>query len=228
MSIQVLDLGLIDYNDALSVQLKYVNEVQKDPQKKFLILCSHPPVVTLGRASTPEDLQGWSGETIEVSRGGKATYHGPSQLVIYPLLSLEHPHAEYPELAVRDLHSYLQFLENRVVQFLKLYDVKSQGGFSLSKKGDTDDKNEIRTGVWIGEKKIASIGIAVKRWVSYHGIAINILSDPAAFGGISPCGFTANTMTTLEAHTERFLNDFILPESLVKRNIIKVFSTSIE
>ena len=212
-SFKVLDLGLIDYNQALEEQLKCIQEVQEDPRKKFLILCSHPPVVTLGRASQPDDLQGWQGPVIEVSRGGKATYHGPSQLVIYPILSLETPHQEFPDLQSRDLHCYLQFLENKTVEFLKLFSVDSKGGFAL----DRNDKDGIRTGVWIGERKIASIGIAVKKWVAYHGIAINITQDPSAFQGISPCGFTSNTMISLEEVVR-------LPtQSLVKQNALRVF-----
>lgn len=201
---KVVDLGLIDYNKALEEQLRLVQEVQEDPQKKFLIVCSHPPIVTLGRASRPEDLQGWQGSTLEVSRGGKATYHGPSQLVIYPIFHLEQ----------RDLHAYLQWLEQKVVEFLKGFDVESLGGFSL----DRDDKDGIRTGVWIGERKIASIGIAVKKWVSYHGIAINILKDPMAFQGISPCGFSTNTMISLEE-----VLGTVPDPNLVKSRLLSVF-----
>lgn len=222
MSFKILDLGLIDYNQALEEQLKRVQEVQNDPEKKFLILCSHPPVVTLGRASKPEDLQGWKGSVIEASRGGKATYHGPSQIVIYPVMSLEQSHKEFPKLVPKDLHSYLQFLEQQTVDFLKLFGVSSQGGFSL----DRDDADGIRTGVWIGQRKIASIGIAVKRWVSYHGIAINITDDPQAFQGISPCGFTTRTMISLEEVLRHSFEGFLLPESPVIKNLIKVFSAS--
>ena len=201
---KVVDLGLVDYNQALEEQLRLVQEVQEDPLKKFLIVCSHPPVVTLGRASRPEDLQSWQGSTLEVSRGGKATYHGPSQLVIYPIFHLEQ----------RDLHAYLQWLEQKVVDFLKCFDVESVGGFSL----DRDDKDGIRTGVWIGERKIASIGIAVKKWVTYHGVAINIQKDPMAFQGISPCGFSTNTMISLEE-----VLGTVPDPNLVKSRLLSVF-----
>lgn len=204
-SFKVVDLGLIDYSEALKEQLRLVDEVIADPAKKFLILCSHPPVVTLGRASKPEDLQGWQGSTLEVSRGGKATYHGPSQLVVYPIFHLEN----------RDLHAYLQWLEQKVVDFLKLSDVASSGGFSL----DRDDKDGIRTGVWIKDRKIASIGIAVKKWVCYHGVAINILKDPSAFQGISPCGFTAQTMVSLEE-----VQGKPPAKEQVKKHLLRVFA----
>ena len=219
MYFNVINLGLANYNDALAEQMRCVQEVQQDPQKRFLIICSHPPVVTLGRASEPEDLQGWNGETLEVSRGGRATYHGPSQLVVYPILSLEQSLWRFPNLAPRDLHSYLQFLEQRTVEFLKPFQVQAQGGFSLDKKDD----DGIRTGVWVGDKKIASIGIAVKRWVSYHGIAINITKDPLAFQGMSPCGFTASTMISLEEVTGQSYQDFLKPESPVLKNLLRVF-----
>lgn len=91
----------------------------------------------------------------------------------------------------------------------------SQGGFSL----DRDDKDGIRTGVWIQNRKIASIGIAVKKWVGYHGIAINILRDPSAFQGISPCGFTAQTMVSLE----EVLGQPPTQEQ-VKENLLRVFT----
>lgn len=176
--IHVIDWGLIPYELAQSEQLKLVEAVQANPKDEFIIFCSHPSVVTLGRATEKSDIQGWDGPIFEVSRGGRATYHGPEQIVVYPILHLQ---TRKP-----DLHWYLRQLEESIIRSLKHYDLMAEG-----KKDDA-------TGVWIGQQKIASIGIAAKKWVTYHGVAVNVNHDPTAFTGISPCGFTTSTMTSLE------------------------------
>jgi lipoate-protein ligase B len=133
----------------------------------------------LGRATDPlKDLTGWSGETVDVQRGGRATYHGPGQIVGYPILDLR--------ARGSDLHRYLRDLENVIIRSLAYYGVEADGN------------REDATGVWIGPKKIASIGIGVKRWISFHGFAINLHRDPLAFTGIRPCGFSASDMVSLE------------------------------
>lgn len=175
--IEVEEWGLIDYQEALQKQKEYVQRVI-DGGEEYLILCSHPSVVTLGRASLKSDLQGWTGDVYEVERGGKATYHGPEQVICYPIIDLNK--------RGRDLHKYLRTLENILIETLEHYGIKAEGG-----RPDA-------TGVWVGEKKIASIGVAAKKWVTYHGLAININKDPQAFQGISPCGFSTSVMTSLE------------------------------
>lgn len=209
--------GLVSYEEASQRQLAAVEAVAEG-QPERLILCSHPPVVTLGRASSADDLSGWTGETYSSSRGGRATYHGPSQIVIYPILNLKKDRAGIP---ARDIHAYLRALEQATVASLRECGLRGcearshqAGGISL-------------TGVWVGKKKIASIGIAVRKWITYHGVAINIYHDPQAFRGISPCGFSSETMTSLETElrrpidgesvreifAERFLNSFNLESS---------------
>ncbi len=172
------DWGEISYSQALARQYDLLEQVLDEPSQERVIFCSHPPVVTLGRASSDKDLLGWQGETYEVSRGGKATYHGPGQQVIYPILDLKN--------RKKDLHWFLRELENATIECLKTYGLKALGN-----RPDA-------TGVWIGDRKLASIGIAVKSWVTYHGIAINLYQDPLAFQGISPCGFQSSTMISLE------------------------------
>jgi lipoyl(octanoyl) transferase len=149
------------------------------------VWCSHPPVVTLGRGTQEGDLTDWTGDVVEVQRGGRATYHGPSQIVAYPILNLS--------TRKRDLHQFMRNIELAIIETLKFYGVQS--GIS-----------EGNTGVWIGNKKIASIGIAVKKWVSYHGVAINIDHDSNAFTGLKPCGFTTETMISLEELTNTKIN----------------------
>lgn len=174
---RVENWGLIDYQEALDKQLVLVEKVQKDLSHETIVVCSHPPVVTLGRATEPSDIAGWKGQTYEIQRGGRATYHGPSQLVIYPILDLNS--------RGRDLHKYIRSLENAIIEMLLQF-----GLVGRAEQG--------ATGVWVGERKVASIGIGVKRWVTYHGLALNVSFDPQAFRGINPCGFQPETMISME------------------------------
>ena len=126
---------------------------------------------------------GWQGDVVETQIGGRATYHGPEQLVIYPLINLQN--------RTKDLHLHLRKLENSLIDCLKEhYGIYAEGG------------RKDATGVWIEEKKIASLGIAVRKWVTYHGMAVNLNHDPKAFTGISPCGFSTKTMVPLSQFTE--------------------------
>lgn len=187
---KIEDWGLIEYQSAVERQLAAVEAVSGGAEE-LIVLCNHPPVVTLGRGSTPEDLIGWRGATVETSRGGRATYHGPSQIVIYPIVDLRRAQPE------RDVHVFLRKLEDASVMCLRetgLPDVEVR----TAKVGELS-----LTGVWRGPKKIASIGIAVRKWVTYHGVAINVLSDPSAFQGIRPCGFQTGVMTSVEAELGR-------------------------
>ncbi len=186
------DLGTIEYESALDAQLNHLKVVQEDPKQAKVFLCTHPSVVTLGRSTQPSDVMGWAGKTIEISRGGRATYHGPGQLVVYPIVNLKDPIPPIPKM---DLHKYMRFLEETVIRALDHYDVKAEAREST--QYDERGKKILLTGVWVGDKKIASLGIGVKRWTAYHGVAININSDPEAFTGINPCGFSKETMTCL-------------------------------
>ena len=187
--LEFLDWGLIDYEVALSQQLDLVESVAETQSKGFLIFCTHPAVVTLGRKTQVGDVYAWQGPIKEISRGGRATYHGPSQLVVYPIYNLEPKH---------DIGAYLRHFENAIVKTLETYDVKAIGK-SLQKKSNESASEE--TGVWVGNKKVASLGIAVKKWVTYHGAAINLDFDKTAFQGMKPCGFESSVMTSLEELT---------------------------
>lgn len=187
------DWGLINYDDALAQQADLVEKVHSENLPGYLIFCTHPPVVTLGRATKPGDVFGWPGPVMEVSRGGRATYHGPSQLVIYPILNLTHGRKGRKD---REIVGYLRVFEDAIVEVLKSYGVEAQGR-SLQKNPNTNSEAD-ETGVWIENKKIASLGVAVRKWITFHGAAINLLFDPKAFQGLNPCGFTSNTMVSLE------------------------------
>lgn len=187
------DWGKVEYVEACERQLQLVEDVANGGEER-MVFCTHPPVVTKGRATTAEDMLGWSGSTIESSRGGRATYHGPSQIVIYPILDLK---LRRPHFRERDIHAYLRALEETTVTALR------ELGLPAAERRETPPGELFLTGAWIGSKKIASVGIAVRKWVSYHGVAVNILDDPSAHKGIRPCGFSPETMTSLEAELGR-------------------------
>ncbi len=182
---RIINLGLIDYKQAYDIQRAEVEKVATGGQGA-LIICSHLPIVTLGKKSTPEDILGWTGPIEKIERGGKATYHGPGQVVIYPIVDLKQ-HGQ-------NISGFLEAMEQSMIDVLKQ--------FGLAAKGNEERGKPDYTGVWVetqfGPKKIASIGIAIKRWITFHGLAFNLDFDPLAFSGINPCGFTTSTMTNLE------------------------------
>lgn len=188
--------GLVDYQTALEKQLMLVEEVAAGGEE-VVVFCTHPPVATLGRATKPDDITTWQGPRLEVSRGGRVTYHGPSQLVVYPILNLNHARRDRK---ARDLVGYIRDFEDSIVDVLTVYGVESTGR-SLQKMNKEQEVAQEETGVWtqvLPSRKIASLGIAVKKWVTYHGAAINLDRDPEAFLGMRPCGFEPHVMVSLE------------------------------
>lgn len=199
------DWGLISYDEAMNKQLEYVEKLdqllsQGESHPGFLIFCSHPAVVTTGRQTQPSDIFSWQGPVIEVSRGGRATYHGPSQIVVYPIISLKNPRGKKAESdeprGVQDVRGYLRTFESAIVNTLKEFGIAAEGKTPQKMPGQLVETDE--TGVWMGNQKIASLGIAVKKWITYHGAAINFFNDPTAFTGINPCGFKTETMISVE------------------------------
>jgi lipoyl(octanoyl) transferase len=174
-------LGRIAYPDALALQEKIVAEKLADPERPDeLLLLEHDPVFTIGRTpdrSSLRDPASLPHPLVTISRGGQATYHGPGQLIGYPILDLNR--------RGRDLHLYLRALEDFLVGVCARFGVVAQ-------------RREGLTGTWIGEKKIASIGVGVRRWVSLHGFALNVCGDLAPFAEITPCGIAGVEMTSLE------------------------------
>ncbi len=175
------DLGTLAYQVVLDKQLLYRDEVEREVRPETVIVCNHPPVVTIGRQAEKKDYENYQGEIVEVSRGGLATYHGPNQLIVYPIINIEKRN--------HNLSTHLINLENVVINVLKEFGVI---GFGVK-----DER-----GVWVNvngvKRKIASIGVACKKWVTYHGLAFNVLYDSNAFQGINPCGYTSDTMISLE------------------------------
>lgn len=174
---QVLDLGRCEYGAVTERMLRLVEERAAGSGTDVLLLCEFDPVVTVGRG---EDRRRYAADGLpvfEVSRGGKATYHGPGQVVAYPILRLEEGR--------RDLHAYLHALEEALI--------RTAGDFGLP--GGRDPRN---TGCWVNGRKIASIGVAVRRWVAYHGVALNVSTDLSCFRKIDPCGLDPDLMTSME------------------------------
>ena len=179
----VINLGLTPYKEALSLQRRLAALRAEGSGGDLLLLLQHLPVITLGRGGqkahllAPESSLAARGiEFIEVERGGDITYHGPGQLVGYPILDL----AEHG----RDLHHYLRNLERVLIETLLSFGVEADRSFG-------------RTGVWVGERKIASIGIHVTRWVTRHGFALNVDMDLAPFELIVPCGIQGAAATSM-------------------------------
>jgi lipoyl(octanoyl) transferase len=187
-AIAVEHWGEVSYIEALARQAEYVDGVSRELRRETLIFCSHPPVVTLGRGTKPGDVFGWQGETVEVTRGGRATYHGPSQTVVYPILDLNS--------RGRDLHLYMRNLEGAILETLDSFGINAMAN-SLQVE-DGSEEAAPATGVWIQSKKIASIGIAVRKWISFHGLALNIEHDPQAFMGMKPCGFAPGSVISMQ------------------------------
>jgi lipoyl(octanoyl) transferase len=171
--------GRLTFQAALDLQEELVGQVQRGESDDTLILLEHEPVYTIGRTRDRSSLrEGLPHPVFETNRGGQATYHGPGQLTGYPILDLNK--------RGRDLHHYLRFLEDYLIRFSADFGVTAQ-------------RREGLTGVWVGERKLASLGVGVRKWISMHGFAINILSSSTAdFSSITPCGLTGVEMTSLE------------------------------
>lgn len=174
-------LGLVSYERGLEIQDSLVAEKVSGIETDHLLLLEHEPVYTMGRTRDESSLR--EEELLphpvhRTNRGGQATYHGPGQLVGYPVLNLA--------VFDRDLHAYLRFLEEVLITLLERHGVN---GTRVAGK----------TGVWVGNRKIASLGVGVRKWISMHGFAINISGDLAPFHHITPCGLPGVKMTSLEA-----------------------------
>jgi len=177
--VEVVQAGVVPYAEALEWQRAVAQaRIERRLPHDVLLLLEHPPVVTLGRNSHEANLlRGGDVDLFEVERGGDVTYHGPGQLVGYPIIDL----AGYR----RDLHWYLRTLEQALID-------------ALAELGVPAERNTGYTGVWTRGRKIASIGIHVKQWVTWHGFALNVTTDLTAFDRIVPCGIPGVVMTSVE------------------------------
>lgn len=173
----LLDLGLRDYAEVWNLQRKLIELRVRKQVPDTLILVEHPHVFTVGKAVPGEPPASIEGVPVfRIERGGQWTYHGPGQVVGYPILDLE--------ARQRDIHTFLRNIEETLI-------------LALARFGIIGERQQ-QTGVWVGSKKIASIGAAIRNWVSFHGFALNVNVDLTYFQKISPCGFPGSTMTSMK------------------------------
>ncbi|HEX9078514.1 MAG TPA: lipoyl(octanoyl) transferase LipB [Desulfuromonadaceae bacterium] len=180
----ICDLGLIDFHEAFAIQEKLAEAVALGEEETLLLL-EHPPVYTMGSGGKEENILDPSIYAVRTNRGGDVTFHGPGQLVGYPVIDLAR--------RGRDLHRYLRFLEELIIRVAADFHVAA-----LRVAG--------RTGVWTGcplsPAKLASIGVGVRRWVTMHGFALNAVNDTMPFRRINPCGITDCPITSLAMESD--------------------------
>jgi lipoyl(octanoyl) transferase len=201
--------GRLPYREALALQESLV-ECRRREEEDILLLLEHDPVVTLGRGAregnllfSPEQLSRRGVDCLRVGRGGDVTFHGPGQVVGYPIVDLEP--------LGRDVHRFLRMLEAILIDTLETFGARAE-------------RIPGRTGVGVGGEKIASIGIGVRRWVSWHGFAFNVAADLSGFSAIVPCGLPGVSMTSLERLVGRSVSLVEVEERLI-RSYAEVFES---
>ena len=197
------DLGEMDYLAALSLQERLVEAKRSEGLPDMVLLVQHPHVFTIGRGGKESNLLSPGDVPVyRTSRGGDVTYHGPGQMVVYPLVDLR-------STLRKDVHRYLRHLEMTLIRTLKSFDLQGE-------------RVPPWTGIWIGRKKIASIGIAVRRGITYHGIALNVDTDLTYFQRIIPCGLTWAEITSAQRELGRELSLERVKESFL-RHFVRTF-----
>jgi lipoyl(octanoyl) transferase len=183
-SLNVRWLGRMEFAHALALQEEIVAKKRNERVlKDELLLLEHEPVYTIGRTPDQSSLLGSAHlpyPLFPINRGGQATYHGPGQLIGYPIIDLRR--------CGHDLHRYLRWLEQLLIETLAEYEIAAI-------------RRESLTGVWVNNRKIASIGVGVRHWITMHGFALNICGDLSPFNHIVPCGINDVTMTCMEKET---------------------------
>lgn len=186
MKLETRWLGRMKFADALKLQEELVAEKRRDPgTADTLLLLEHEPVYTIGRTPDQSSLRGANHlphPLFQINRGGQATYHGPGQLIGYPIIDLRN--------CGQDLHKFLRWIEELLIEFLTRYGIEAT-------------RREGLTGIWIGQRKIASIGVGVRHWITMHGFALNMCGDLTPFSHITPCGISNVTMTSIENETRK-------------------------
>jgi lipoyl(octanoyl) transferase len=202
MAIIHIDLGLTNYNEVWELQKELHSKKINGLQDDFIITTQHKNVYTLGKTGSRnhilysnEELIKNQIEFFEIDRGGDITYHGPGQLVVYPIIDLSKHY--------KDIHRYLRELEEIVILTLKHFVI------------DAYSDNEF-TGVWVNDEKICAIGIKVSRWITMHGIALNVNTDLNFFGKIIPCGIFHKGVTSIEKIKGKKINIEKVKQLLIK------------
>jgi lipoate-protein ligase B len=198
----LVDLQTREYKEVWELQQRLVELRAQARLSDVLLLVEHPHVITMGKSAKPENILSKTLPIFEVERGGDVTYHGYGQLVGYPILDLSS--------RGRDIRDYLRKLERMLIE-------------TLAHFGITAQRIESRTGVWVGQRKIASIGVAVRSWVTFHGFALNVSTDLSYFATINPCGYDSAIMTSM---TEQLGRQVSISE--VKGHLTRVFESVFE
>ncbi len=198
-SLNVRWLGRMEFAHALALQEEIVAKKRNERVlEDELLLLEHEPVYTIGRTPDQSSLLGSAHlphPLYAINRGGQATYHGPGQLMGYPIIDLRR--------CGQDLHKYLRWLERLLIETLTEYDVAAI-------------RRESLTGVWVDDRKIASIGVGVRQWITMHGFALNVCGDLSPFNRIVPCGIDNVAMTSMEKETGRTFSVARVAASLEK------------
>lgn len=202
MKCTCIDLGRINYNDAYLIQRKHIAYVKARREEEYLIFVEHNNTFTLGRGAdwnnlliSKEKAASRGIEVVEIDRGGDITYHGPGQVVAYPVFNLARHY--------KDVHRYLHDLEEVVIRTLAEYNIHSH-------------RREERLGVWTNQGKICSIGVGITNWVTYHGLAVNANVDLKYFDMINPCGFKDINVTSMEGLLRREIDVNELKDSMIR------------
>ena len=184
--LQIHWLGRMEFGRALALQGEIVAKKREDTSRPDeLLLLEHEPVYTIGRTPDRSSLLGSTHlphPVFSINRGGQATYHGPGQLMGYPIIDLRQ--------CGQDLHKYLRWLEQLLIDLLAQYDIAAQ-------------RRESLTGVWVENRKIASIGVGVRYWITMHGFALNVCGDLSPFDHIVPCGINNVAIKSMEKETKK-------------------------
>ena len=200
-SLNIIDLGLTEYQRALEIQKTLVKERLDNSTPDTLLLVEHPHVVTLGKQTSPNDVLNNSIPIVKIDRGGSATYHGPGQLIGYIIMDLRSKGISVPIL-ISKIHEI-------IILTLDELDIKAKR-----------EKND--TGVWIGQKKIASIGLSVRNWITYHGFSLNVNTDLERFNTIRPCGYDSQVMTSVNSIKKKEYSKEVIQTKII-RNFSNVF-----
>jgi len=184
----VVARGLVPYPEAIATMQAHIAAVRAGEARERIWLLEHPPLYTAGTSAKPADLTDPERfQTYAAGRGGQWTYHGPGQLVAYVMLDLARAHGKLP---ARDIHAYVTALENWLIATLASFGIRGE-------------RRPGRVGVWVAdgaaEAKIAAVGVRITKWVSWHGISLNVCPDLSHFSGIVPCGISGHGVTSLQA-----------------------------
>ena len=200
-------LGRTEFAQALALQEELAAKKREDASlEDQLLLLEHEPVYTIGRTPDRSSLLGSTHlphPVFSINRGGQATYHGPGQLMGYPIVDLR--------WCGQDLHKYLRWLEQLLIDLLARYDIAAQ-------------RRESLTGVWVENRKIASIGVGVRHWITMHGFALNVCGDLSPFDHIVPCGINSVAITSMEKETNKSFTVAELAPTLEKLALDSIVS----